>query len=91
MALLAAAACLGVVGDILDGLEAVFPHRALDLPVRDPEALANDLTFDDLVGLSQVAGDGFFQCLAAHHRAVHLLLRQTPQVAGDVVVGDLGR
>ena len=42
-----------------------------------------------MAGSPSVVLDGHLQGLAAHDRAVHLLLGQAAQVVGDILVGDL--
>ncbi len=75
----APAARLGVVGDLFDRLEVVFPNNPFDFLVGDTVALADDNAFFVFVGHIQAppAGKGRLQSLLAHDRAVHFLGRQT--------------
>lgn len=89
----AAASGLGVVGNLLDGLEVVLENGAFNLLVRDPETLTDQDTFRFGLHVPTVVSDGFFQRFpppSPSHRAMHLLLGKTSQVVGDVLIGDLG-
>jgi hypothetical protein len=86
----AAAAGLGVVGDLLQVLRLLARTTDLDQGGVDGEAFADQVAFLVIVAplFAAVIGDGGLQRFAAHHRAVHLLRRQAVEVVGDVLVAD---
>jgi hypothetical protein len=89
----AAAAGLGVVDHVLDRGQVVGAHRVFDQHRVDGEALADQRAFFVVVlpFFAAIVGDGGLQRFAAHHRAVHLLRRQTVEIIGDVLVADFQR
>ena len=87
----AAAAGLGVVGDVLDRREPIGRDDLIDQTGVNAETTADQFALVVVFGQSftPIVGNGRLERLATHHRAVHLLGRQAVEVVGDVLVRDL--
>ncbi len=87
----AAAAGFGVVDHFFEGGQAVVHHGPANMPFVDAEAFTDQLALLMLLlkAFAAKMGDGRTQRFLAHHRAVHFFRRQTVEVVGDLLVGDL--
>ena len=88
----AAAARFRVICHLLDRLQIIFAHDALDFLVRHAEAFTDDAAFVFgliFIAFAAIDRNRFLQRFFSHDGAVHFFFRQAAEIRGDLLIRDV--